>query len=101
MDADRVPPGWAEAIARDPHEAVLRRAGFEYEETFEFTVSHRWTTSSLIGFMHSTSFLNRAALGTRAEAFERDIRAGLARCRAADRFEQRLTWAYELARRPG
>jgi SAM-dependent methyltransferase len=97
---DRVAPGWEEAMARDPHEAVLHRAGYAYEGTFEFATTQRWTTDSLIGFTYSTSFLNRAALGTHADAFERDLRSELARGGLTEPFEQRLTWEYELARRP-
>lgn len=60
---DRVPAGWQEAMDRDPHDAVLRRAGLVYEGPTELTVSQRWTVESLTGFMYSTSFLNRTALG--------------------------------------
>jgi SAM-dependent methyltransferase len=97
----RVPEGWEEAIARNPHEQVLRRAGLTYEGTFEFSSAERWTVESLIGFTYSTSFLNRAVLGTQVEAFENDLRRELLACCPDGVFEQDLTFAYELARRAG
>jgi len=96
---DRVPEGWEEAIDRDPHEPVLRRAGFTYEGMFEFSSVERWTVESLIGFTYSTSFLNRAVLGRRAAAFEEDLRGQLLACCPDGVFEQELSFMFELARR--
>jgi len=95
----RVPAGWEKAMEEDPHEQVLRRAGLSYEGLSEFSVVERWSVESLIGFVYSTSFLNRAALGHHARAFERDLRTRLHACCPDDVFEQDLTFAYELARR--
>jgi len=103
MDAvgarDRVPEGWEQAMDRDPHEQVLRRAGLAYEGRFEFSVVQRWSVESLIGFVYSTSFLNRSVVGDRAEAFERDLRSQLIGACPDGVFEQDVTFAYELARR--
>lgn len=96
---DRVPDGWQAAMERDPHEHVLRRAGLAYEGRSEVPVVERWTVESLLGFVSTTSFLNRAVLGHHAAAFERDLRARLLACRADGAFEQDATFAYELARR--
>jgi SAM-dependent methyltransferase len=96
---DRVPEGWEEAIDRDPHEQVLRRAGLTYEGMFEFSWVERWTVESLIGFTYSTSFLNRAVVGRQAAAFEEDLRAQLLACRPDGVFEQELSFMFELARR--
>jgi hypothetical protein len=41
---------------------VLRRAGLSYEGSFEHSVVERWSVESLIGFMYSTSVLNRTVL---------------------------------------
>jgi len=104
MDAlgarDRVPEGWPQAIDRDPHEQVLRRAGLSYEGRFEFSVVERWTIESLIGFIYSTSVLNRAVLVDHIDAFESDLRSQLLACDHDGVFEQDLTFAYDLARRP-
>jgi SAM-dependent methyltransferase len=96
---DRVPAGWEAVMDRDPHAEVLRRAGLSYEGTFEFSLVERWTVESLIGFTYSTSFLNRAVLGRRVEAFEDDLRVQLLACCPGGVFEQNVTYAYELARR--
>jgi len=96
---DRVPEGWEAAIDRDPHEQVLRRAGLVYEGLFEFSQVQRWTVDSLIGFVYSTSFLNRAVLAHHVDAFEADLRERLLACSGDGVFEQDLTFAYELARR--
>ena len=82
----------------DPHEQVLRRAGLAYEGLFEFSLVERWTVDSLIGFVYSTSFLNRAVLEHRVGAFENDLRSQLLGCCPDGVFEQELTFAYELAR---
>jgi len=98
---DRVPSGWERAIERDPHGQVLRRAGLVYEGRFEFSVAQRWTLESLIGFAYSTSFLNREALGSQIEVFERDLQSQLSPHAHDGLFEHELTFAYELARRRG
>jgi SAM-dependent methyltransferase len=100
LDArDRVPEGWEEAIDRDPHEQVLRRAGLSYEGSFEFSVVVRWSVESLIGLVYSTSFLNRTVLEHHVAAFEDDLRSRLLGCCPDGVFEQHMTFAYELARR--
>ncbi len=96
---DRVPEGWEAAMDRDPHEQVLRRAGLAYEGLFEFSLVQPWTVDSLIGFVYSTSFLNRAVLEHDVDTFENELRAQLLACRSDGAFEQNLTFAYELARR--
>ena len=103
MDAvgarDREPAGWEQAMVRDPHEEVLRRAGLAYEGKFEFSIVEEWSVESLIGFVYSTSILNRLVLGDNADAFESDVREQLLACHPDDVFEQNLAFAYELARR--
>ena len=96
---DRVPSGWEQAIERDPHAEVLRRAGLAYEGERTFPVDQRWTADSLIGLTYSTSFLSRAVLGDRAREFERDLRDRLLACRPDGGFDHRLDFAYELARK--
>jgi SAM-dependent methyltransferase len=96
---DRVPEGWEQAMERDPHDAVLQRAGLSYEGRFEFSLPTRWTLDSLVGFVYSTSFLNRSVLGPEVDAFESDLGRQLLPCCTDGVFEQDLTFAYELARR--
>ncbi len=78
---------------------MLRRAGLSNEGKFQFSVVERWNVESLIGFVYSTSFLNRSVIGRHADAFERDLRSQLLACCSNGVFEQDLTFAYELARR--
>jgi SAM-dependent methyltransferase len=96
---DRLPADWREAIEKDPHSEVLRRAGLAYEGKSELRVPHRWSVDSLVGFVYSTSFLSQAALGAHAAAFEDDLRARLLACRPDGELEQDLSYAYEYARR--
>jgi SAM-dependent methyltransferase len=97
---DGVPAGWKAAIARDPHEQVLRRVGFDYVGKFEFRVEQVWTVEMLIGFVYSTSFLNRQVLGDRAADFERHLTERLLSCQADGLFHESASYAYELARVP-
>ena len=97
---DRIPPGWDDAIAADPHEAVLTRAGFSYAGSAEFTVPHTWTTDELVGWVYSTSFLNKSALGPHAAAFDHDLRTQLLTCAPHGSFPADVRFAYDLATRP-
>ena len=92
---DRVPQGWEDAIDRDPHENVFRRAGLTYEGEFRFAVDAQWTVESLAGFVYSTSFLNRQALGDKVSDFERDLR----RVIGDEVVEAEMGFAYQLARK--
>jgi ubiquinone/menaquinone biosynthesis C-methylase UbiE len=98
--ADRVPSNWEEAIERDPHDAVLARAGFEIVGRFEFFVPHEWTVEALAGFVFGTSVLPRSVVGDLVPAFEADLRQQLLEVEPTGVFEQTLSFAYDLARRP-
>ena len=95
-----MPADWERALAREPHEVVLRRAGFSYEGRFQFSTEHEWTVETLIGFTYSTSFLNRSVLGDRVDEFERDLRERLLACDSRGIFQETASWAYELGRLP-
>ncbi len=60
---------------RDPHEQLLARAGFDYVGKYEFVAEQTWTVETVTGLVYSTSFLNRKALGDKADAFEADLSA--------------------------
>jgi ubiquinone/menaquinone biosynthesis C-methylase UbiE len=96
---DRVPSGWEAAMLAEPHHQVLRDAGFVYVGKFEFQTNQAWTVESLIGFVYSTSFLNRHALGDQATAFELDLTESLSRLGVDDSVSQPACYAYELARK--
>jgi SAM-dependent methyltransferase len=97
---DRVPAGWQQAMDSLPHEQVLAAAGFDYVGKFEFIVEQAWTVEALTGFVYSTSFLNRAALGERAEHFERDVAGLLCSYEPEGVFQVPASYAYQLARKP-
>jgi SAM-dependent methyltransferase len=97
---DRVPERWEQAMASDPHNTVLERAGFVYEGKFEFIVEQRWTVESLIGFAYSTSLLNLSVVGDRRDEFEHDLRTRLTSCDPDGVFVETASYAYELARLP-
>lgn len=97
---DRIPAGWRAAIEREPHDAVLTRAGLRPEGRTEVTTPHRWTVESLAGFAYSTSYLGRSVLGPQAGAFEADLRDALLAVDPAGEFHQDLSYAADLARRP-
>ena len=95
--ADRVPAGFEELMERDPHEAVLRRAGFDYAGKYEFTVEQSWSVGELVGYMYSTSLLNRAALGDTVTEFESDLSARLPAPGPSGVYHESASFAYELA----
>ena len=97
---ERVPSTWESSIRDDPHEQILARAGFEYRGTFEFPAELVWTAETLIGFLYSTSMLNRPALGPLADQFERDLAERLRPMSDQGCFRQWAGFSYELAVAP-
>jgi hypothetical protein len=97
--ADRIPSGWEETLQREPNARVLERAGLAYVGEFSFEVEHQWTLETLGGFVASTSFLNRSALGDHVEEFEADLARRLLAYAPGGVFHQAVPFAYELARR--
>lgn len=94
---DRVPAGFEQSMSGEPHEQVLRRAGFDYAGKFEFSSEQVWTVETLVGFMYSTSLLNRAVLGQQSSEFEADLQTRMTDVEPTGRFVQALSSAYELA----
>lgn len=97
--AGRVPSGWDEHRQQRPDQLVLTEAGFEFLGAFSFSEGHSWTVDDLIGFVYSTSFLPRHALGKDTADFEADMHSSL------DHFgrgglHQIVHFAYELYFRP-
>ena len=98
---DRVPAGWEAAMASDSHEQVLRRAGFDHLGTFGWMVERTWTVETLIGFVYSTSILNRHVLGDRSAQFELEFAERVLPFAAKGKFHESASYAYELARSSG
>ncbi|MBO0886980.1 MAG: class I SAM-dependent methyltransferase [Acidimicrobiales bacterium] len=97
---DRVPAGWEATMDRHPHAEILRQAGFDYLGRKEFPVMQTWTTDTLVGYLYSTSFLNREVLGTSAAVFEEELKHLVASCEPEGVLRQSTRFAYELARKP-
>jgi SAM-dependent methyltransferase len=97
---DRIPPGYEQARRERPDAAILRESGFDVVGDYEFPLAHEWTPDTLVGFVFSTGWLPRAALGDLAPGFEKDLRSELQACVPAGRFPQVLRFDYQLARRP-
>jgi hypothetical protein len=87
-------------MARDSHEQVLRRVGFSYEGSHDFSIPHVWTIETLTGYLYSTSVLSRQALGDLAPLFEEDLSMRMLRCRPNGSFEQAVRFSYQLAQKP-
>lgn len=96
-----IPANLAETLASDPNLVVLARAGLEVVGTYEFTAPRTWSVETLVGFAHSTSVLSWRALGDQAAAFEGDLRERLLAVQPDGRFEESVSFAYDLATTPG
>jgi SAM-dependent methyltransferase len=92
----RIPAGYQQDRKERPDMSILREAGMEVLGFHEFPTAHEWTADALIGFVFSTSFLSRAALGELAPSFESELRREF----AGGPWQQTIDFAYELARRP-
>lgn len=97
---DRVPAGWEAAMDRHPHAEVLRQAGFDFIGHLELPLMQTWTTETLVGFIYSTSFLNREVLGTNAATFEQELKHLVLSCEPDGVLQQSTSFAYDLARKP-
>ena len=85
---------------RAHEEEVLRCAGFAPVESRSFETPYIWTLESLLGYLRSTSFASRAALGDRHGAFEADLTAALLACDSSGRYPEVIGSGYTLARKP-
>lgn len=79
---------------------ALLAAGWPATE-FQMRAEIVWTADALVGFMLSTSFASRAALGARAAQFEADLRRELLAFAPDDRFPALQRFGFTLAARRG
>jgi len=102
LDAeDRVPANWELPQQRRPDHQVLTDTGFEVAGRPEFTVEHRWSLAELAGYIRSTSALPDTVLGEQGASFDADLAAALGPLADDGAFPQNVSYAYELARKPG
>jgi SAM-dependent methyltransferase len=99
-ETGRVPAGWEAKLADRPHTAVLGAAGFGIVGRYEFADVHDWALDELVGFLYSTSFFPRAALGDGVAEFEADLAQRLLAVEPSGVFRQEISAAYELATAP-
>lgn len=95
-----IPPDLAESLVQAPHTTVLAEAGLELVGTYSFTAPHVWSLQTLAGLAHSTSILSRPALGGHLADFERDLAERLLAVQPDGRFEEQVTFWYDLAVKP-
>jgi len=88
----------AEEIADE--EATIRAAGFAPLVSREFGAAHEWRLPELLGNLRSTSFLSRAALGDRHQAFEAALTTALLAYDPSGRYAETVRFGYTVARRP-
>jgi SAM-dependent methyltransferase len=91
-------PTPAEGLA--DQEAVLRAAGYDPVNSYDFEAPHEWTLDELLGFQRSTSVASRFALGERHAAFEAALTDALLACDASGRYAETASFGYTLARKP-
>jgi SAM-dependent methyltransferase len=93
-------PNPTPAEGRAHEEQVLRHAGFYPVESRLFEKAYVWNLESLLGYLRSTSFASRAALGERHDAFEADLTAALLAYDSSGHFPEIIANGYTIARKP-
>ena len=58
-------------------EDQLNDRGFKNVASHRFSLRHTWTKESIVGYLFSTSFCSRRALGDKADAFAADLKDSL------------------------
>ena len=82
---------------RRTHQAVLEDAGFVVTE-HDFPTPHAWTADEIVGYLHSTSYASRRALGDRQAAYDAAVRAALEGCDPAGPYAAVVEFSYLLSR---
>jgi ubiquinone/menaquinone biosynthesis C-methylase UbiE len=72
--------------------------GFENIASHRFAMRHTWTKESIVGYLFSTSFCSRKALGTNADAFAADMADSLSK--VGSPFEEEWIFGCTIAQNP-
>lgn len=97
LGQERRNAGWQKDTRR--HEDVVRASGrFEIIALGDIAATYVRDADSIIGFLYSTSFCNRALLGADAPQFEDDLRESLLKVEPGGRFVEEVKAGYLLAR---
>jgi SAM-dependent methyltransferase len=82
------------------HQDHLAQTRFTDIKSVDIRNPHIWTADSIVGYLSSTSFASRAVLGKSWSAFEKDLRARLAKLSSEDRFAEEIEISIVSARKP-
>jgi SAM-dependent methyltransferase len=87
--------GFYEA-ARLSHAELIAGSPFELGEVGATTLELTWSLDEVVGYLYSTSFANRALLGSGTEAFEAELRGALEGVEPSGRYARRIEvdWAF-------
>jgi hypothetical protein len=87
--------GFYEA-ARLSHAELIAGSPFDLGEVGTRTLELTWSLEEVVGYLYSTSFANRALLGSGAEAFEAELRGALEAVEPSGRYARRIEvdWAF-------
>ena len=83
-----------------PSQGIIGQSVFGTYENFRVQEEYVWSAPDLIGFLFSTSFCSRSILGSRADAFARDLTTQLLNVQPDGRFQDQLETTVVLARKP-
>jgi ubiquinone/menaquinone biosynthesis C-methylase UbiE len=81
-------------------EQVLREAGYEEVGSYSFDEPHDWTIETIIGNLYSLSVCSKRVLGSKAEAFEAELKAGLLAHDPSGLYHETMRFGYTLGRKP-
>jgi len=93
-------PPVANDAPRLSHEEVLVAAGFEDVHEVAVATPHEWSVDDILGFLYSTSFGSKRALGGHVGEFEAELRGALLDLDPGGVFRETMQHFYLLARRP-
>jgi len=79
-------------------EDVLHDSGFTNVASRQFSLHHTWTTESIVGYLFSTSFCSRRALGANADAFAADMADSLAK--VGSQYEEEWFFGCTVGQKP-
>ena len=80
---------------KDHDTARLQKAGFQPVLNRTFSISHVWTSESILGNLHSTSQFSIPALGDETAEFDKSVLSALA-THETDRFPQTIPCGYTI-----
>jgi len=94
------PVGLPAGSGPEDNERVLRGAGFLEVDSYSFVETQVLTIEAIAGYLSSTSYCSRRALGPNADAFEAELRAALLAHDPSGLYRQAMGFGYTLGRKP-